>query len=148
MEKLTEKQLVKKLKSLPEPLEGKQDVFLPGPHEYPEQEIYCRLLNLKGYLVEQGIETYSKNILPPKQIEVLKHCKDYETQNCVDFVTKCYDHLAVPNIEYYNSLFGKRMPKKLKKKMNSHFKANHEKTENLYAHISHVEDQNRMHSSL
>ena len=62
-QKLTEKQMRRKLNKLPDPLPGEQQVFFDGPLDYPDQEIHLRLLNLKAFLLENGESTYSNNIL-------------------------------------------------------------------------------------
>ena len=117
-EKLTDKQVQKKMRSLPEVEEGQQSVFWEEEEAFPEQEIFIRLLNLKASMLEKGIETYLSNFLPPKKHQLRPETlSDPHSKDCIDFVHYHHQLLNVPSMKYFTSLFGEKMTKKQKKNL-------------------------------
>ena len=131
-QKLTDKQVKKKLKSLPEVLPGQQSIFWDEKEAFPEQEIFIRLLNLKAFMLEKGIETYLSNFLPPKKHQLKPDmARDPQSKDCIHFLQYHHRFLNVPSMKYFSSIFGKRMKKTHKKNLKlvipqvtSHFSAN------------------------
>ena len=114
-QKLTEKQLEKKMKSLPEVELGEQSIFWSGQEAYPEQEIFIRILNLKAWMLEEGIETYMTNFLPPRDQFLHEKLEDLDSKDCLNFVVHHHQFLNVPSVNYFGGLFGKKFGRKHKK---------------------------------
>ena len=114
---LTDKQLKKKLNSLPQPLPGEQNVYFDGQLKYPEQEINIRLLNLKAFLLENGISTYLNNIHPPEGMNVRDKCTSWALHDCLNFVQHHFKFLRIPKYKDFEELFQKKMTKKLRKQL-------------------------------